>query len=205
MEISHQELLQQAAVLSEQRKIASKAIASQLVEMVVPLGMPNMRFAIDFVPKQEPESDGMDEIRFMFSANKSAELQPVAQTASGGEISRLMLCIKAMIAGAVKLPTIVFDEIDTGVSGEIADRMADMMQEMGDRNRQVISITHLPQIAARGRAHYKVYKKDSDTETNSHIRRLTDEERVEEIAHMLSGATLTEAALSNAKSLLARN
>ena len=109
-----------------------------------------------------------------------------------------------VIAGAVKLPTIVFDEIDTGVSGEIADRMADMMQEMGDRNRQVISITHLPQIAARGRAHYKVYKKDSDTETNSHIRRLTDEERVEEIAHMLSGATLTEAALSNAKALLAR-
>ena len=113
-----------------------------------------------------------------------------------------MLSIKALIAGAVKLPTIVFDEIDTGVSGEIADRMADMMQEMGEQNRQVISITHLPQIAARGGAHYKVYKKDSDTETNSHIRRLTDEERVEEIAHMLSGATLTEAALSNAKSLL---
>ena len=115
MEVSHQELLQQAAVLSEQRKIASKAIASQLVEMVVPLGMPNMRFAIDFVPKQEPESDGMDEIRFMFSANKSAELQPVAQTASGGEISRLMLCIKAMIAGFTALPAIIFDEVDNGV------------------------------------------------------------------------------------------
>ena len=129
-------------------------------------------------------------------------LQNISSVASGGEIARVMLSIKALIAGAVKLPTIVFDEIDTGVSGEIADRMADMMQEMGDRNRQVISITHLPQIAARGRAHYKVYKKDSDTETNSHIRRLTDEERVEEIAHMLSGATLTEAALSNAKSLL---
>lgn len=119
-------------------------------------------------------------------------------------LSATFLFDMAMIAGAVKLPTIVFDEIDTGVSGEIADRMADMMQEMGDCNRQVISITHLPQIAARGRAHYKVYKKDSDTETNSHIRRLTDEERVEEIAHMLSGATLTEAALSNAKALLAR-
>ena len=126
----------------------------------------------------------------------------ISSVASGGEIARVMLSIKAMIAGAVKLPTIVFDEIDTGVSGEIADRMADMMQEMGEQNRQVISITHLPQIAARGRAHYKVYKKDSDTETNSHIRRLTDEERVEEIAHMLSGATLTEAALSNAKALL---
>ena len=132
-------------------------------------------------------------------------MQSISSVASGGEIARVMLSIKAMIAGAVKLPTIVFDEIDTGVSGEIADRMADMMQEMGDCNRQVISITHLPQIAARGRAHYKVYKKDSDTETNSHIRRLTDEERVEEIAHMLSGATLTEAALSNAKALLPRN
>ena len=104
-----------------------------------------------------------------------------------------------MIAGAVKLPTIVFDEIDTGVSGEIADRMADIMQEMGDSDRQVISITHLPQIAARGRAHYKVYKQDNETETNSHIRRL---ERVGEIAHMLSGATLTDAALNNAKALL---
>ena len=132
-------------------------------------------------------------------------MQNISSVASGGEIARVMLSIKAMIAGAVKLPTIVFDEIDTGVSGEIADRMADMMQEMGEQNRQVISITHLPQIAARGGAHYKVYKKDSDTETNSHIRRLTDEERVEEIAHMLSGATLTEAALSNAKALLARN
>ena len=112
------------------------------------------------------------------------------------------LSIKAMIAGAVKLPTIVFDEIDTGVSGEIADRMADIMQEMGEQDRQVISITHLPQIAARGCAQYKVYKQDNETETNSHIRRLADEERVEEIAHMLSGATLTEAALNNAKALL---
>lgn len=120
----------------------------------------------------------------------------------GGEIARVMLSVKAMIAGAVKLPTIVFDEIDTGVSGEIADRMADIMQEMGDSDRQVISITHLPQIAARGRAHYKVYKQDNETETNSHIRRLTDEERVGEIAHMLSGATLTDAALNNAKALL---
>ena len=107
-----------------------------------------------------------------------------------------------MIAGAVKLPTIVFDEIDTGVSGEIADRMADIMQEMGEQNRQVISITHLPQIAARGRAHYKVYKKDNDTETNSHIRRLGDEERVEELAQMLSGSILTDAALNNARVLL---
>ena len=120
LEISYQELLQQAAVLSEQRKIASKAIASQLVKMVIPLGMPNVRFAVDFVTRSEPESDGMDDIRFLFSANKSGELQPVAQTASGGEISRLMLCIKAMIAGFTALPAIIFDEVDTGVSGDIA-------------------------------------------------------------------------------------
>ena len=167
--------------------------------------MPNVRFQIEMGLKKEPGLQGEDTVNFLFSANKNGTLQNISSVASGGEIARVMLSIKAMIAGAVKLPTIVFDEIDTGVSGEIADRMADMMQEMGDRNRQVISITHLPQIAARGCAHYKVYKKDSDTETNSHIRRLTDEERVEEIAHMLSGATLTEAALSNAKSLLARN
>ena len=147
-------------------------------------------------------SQGADTVNFLFSANKNGALQNISSVASGGEIARVMLSVKAMIAGAVKLPTIVFDEIDTGVSGEIADRMADIMQEMGDSDRQVISITHLPQIAARGRAHYKVYKQDNETETNSHIRRLTDEERVGEIAHMLSGATLTDAALNNAKALL---
>ena len=201
LEVSHQELLQQAAVLSEQRKIASKAISSQLVEMVVPLGMPNMRFAIDFVPKQEPESDGMDEIRFMFSANKSAELQPVAQTASGGEISRLMLCIKAMIAGFTALPAIIFDEVDTGVSGDIADKMGDIMQELGTK-MQVFAITHLPQIAAKGKDHYFVYKEDTDERTVTRIRKMNKEERVKEIARMLSGASLTSASIANAKELL---
>ena len=201
LEVSHRELLQQAAVLSEQRKIASKAIASQLVEMVVPLGMPNTRFAIDFVPKQEPESDGMDEIRFMFSANKSAELQPVAQTASGGEISRLMLCIKAMIAGFTALPAIIFDEVDTGVSGDIADKMGDIMQELGTK-MQVFAITHLPQIAAKGKDHYFVYKEDTDERTVTRIRKMNKEERVKEIARMLSGASLTSASIANAKELL---
>ena len=201
LEVSHQELLQQAAVLNEQRKIASKAIASQLVEMVVPLGMPNTRFAIDFVPKQEPESDGMDEIRFMFSANKSAELQPVAQTASGGEISRLMLCIKAMIAGFTALPAIIFDEVDTGVSGDIADKMGDIMQELGTK-MQVFAITHLPQIAAKGKDHYFVYKEDTDERTVTRIRKMNKEERVKEIARMLSGASLTSASIANAKELL---
>lgn len=196
---------QQAAVLTKARVAAAREVEKQLAARLVPLGMPNVRFQVEMGMKKEPGMQGEDTVNFLFSANKNGMLQNISFVASGGEIARVMLSIKAMIAGAVKLPTIVFDEIDTGVSGEIADRMADMMQEMGDRNRQVISITHLPQIAARGRAHYKVYKKDSDTETNSHIRRLTDEERVEEIAHMLSGATLTEAALSNAKSLLTRN
>ena len=194
----------QAAVLTKARTAAAREVEKQLAERLVPLGMPNVRFQVEKGLKKEPGIQGEDTVNFLFSANKNGTLQSISSVASGGEIARVMLSIKAMIAGAVKLPTIVFDEIDTGVSGEIADRMADMMQEMGDCNRQVISITHLPQIAARGRAHYKVYKKDSDTETNSHIRRLTDEERVEEIAHMLSGATLTEAALSNAKALLAR-
>lgn len=195
---------QQAEELTKARSVAAREVEKQLAARLVPLGMPNVRFQVEMGLKKEPGIQGEDTVNFLFSANKNGTLQNISSVASGGEIARVMLSIKAMIAGAVKLPTIVFDEIDTGVSGEIADRMADMMQEMGECNRQVISITHLPQIAARGHAHYKVYKKDSDTETNSHIRRLTDEERVEELAHMLSGATLTEAALSNARSLLAR-
>ena len=202
LEAQYKKVKQQAALLTKSRTTAAHEVEKQLAARLVPLGMPNVRFQVEMGLKKEPGSQGEDTVSFLFSANKNGMLQHISSVASGGEIARVMLSIKAMIAGAVKLPTIVFDEIDTGVSGEIADRMADMMQEMGDSNRQVISITHLPQIAARGCAHYKVYKKDSDTETNSHIRRLTNDERVEEIAHMLSGATLTEAAFSNAKSLL---
>lgn len=192
----------QASLLTKARTVAAQEVEKQMGSRLIPLGMPNVRFHVEMGLKKEPGAQGEDTVNFLFSANKNGALQSISSVASGGEIARVMLSIKAMIAGAVKLPTIVFDEIDTGVSGEIADRMADIMQEMGEQNRQVISITHLPQIASRGCAHYKVYKKDSDTETNSHIRRLTSEERVEEIAHMLSGATLTEAALSNAKALL---
>lgn len=198
---SYKELLQQASVLSEQRKIASVAFAQQLVEMVAPLGMPHTRFQVDVVPRKEPESDGMDEIRFMFSANKSMAIQPVAQTASGGEISRLMLCIKAMIAGFTALPTIIFDEVDTGVSGDIADKMGHIMQDLGSK-MQVFAITHLPQIAAQGKAHYFVYKEDIQDRTVTRIRPLDKEERVREVARMLSGSALTEASLANAKDLL---
>ena len=192
----------QAAVLTKARTAAAREVEKQMAARLVPLGMPNVRFQVEIGARKEPGIHGADTVNFLFSANKNGALQSVSSVASGGEIARVMLSIKAMIAGAVKLPTIVFDEIDTGVSGEIADRMADIMQEMGEQDRQVISITHLPQIAARGRAHYKVYKQDNETETNSHIRRLTDDERVEEIAHMLSGAKLTEAALNNARALL---
>ena len=192
----------QASVLTKARTGAAREVEKQMASRLVPLGMPNVRFQVEMGMRKEPGVHGEDTVNFLFSANKNGALQSISSVASGGEIARVMLSIKAMIAGAVKLPTIVFDEIDTGVSGEIADRMADIMQEMGEQDRQVISITHLPQIAARGCAHYKVYKQDNETETNSHIRRLADEERVEEIAHMLSGATLTEAALNNAKALL---
>lgn len=195
---------QQAAVLTESRVAAAREVEKQMASRLVPLGMPNVRFQVEVGARKEPGVHGADTVSFLFSANKNGTLQSISSVASGGEIARVMLSLKAMIAGAVKLPTIVFDEIDTGVSGEIADRMADIMQEMGDSNRQVISITHLPQIAARGRVHYKVYKEDNENETNSHIRRLTDEERVEELAHMLSGATLTEAALNNARALLGK-
>ena len=198
---AYKELLQQAAVLSEQRKVAAVAFAQQLVQMVAPLGVPHTRFQVEVVPRKEPESDGMDEIRFLFSANKSMALQPVAQTASGGEISRLMLCIKAMIAGFTALPTIIFDEVDTGVSGDIADKMGHIMQDLGSK-MQVFAITHLPQIAAQGEAHYFVYKEDVKDRTLTRIRPLDKEERIREVARMLSGSALTEASLANAKDLL---
>ena len=198
---SYQELLQQAAVISAQRKASSEKIAEQLAQMVVPLGMPNIRFRIDIAPKEEPDIDGIDDICFMFSANKNSELQPVAETASGGEISRLMLCIKAMIAGFTALPSIIFDEIDTGVSGDIADKMGNIMQDLGAK-MQVFAITHLPQIAAKGRSHYFVYKEDQNNRTVTCIKQLTPQERIKEIARMLSGASLTDISIANAKELL---
>jgi len=193
---------EQATRLTDMRSVAARDIEKQMQAYLVPLGMPNVRFAVELTPRKEPDANGMDNVTFLFSANKNGVLQNVASIASGGEIARVMLSLKAMIAGAVKLPTIIFDEIDTGVSGSIAEKMALIMHEMGEADRQVISITHLPQIAARGSHHYKVYKEDTETGTNSHIRPLDNEERIHEIAHMLSGATLTEAALNNAKALL---
>ena len=201
-EAFYAKLLSVAAALTNLRQDAAKEIERQMQAYLIPLGMPNVRFAVELTSKKEPDSKGMDHVTFLFSANKNGVLQNVASIASGGEIARVMLSLKAMIAGAVKLPTIIFDEIDTGVSGSIAEKMALIMEEMGQADRQVISITHLPQIAARGKNHYKVYKEDTEVGTNSHIRPLNEEERINEIANMLSGATLTEAALNNAKALL---
>lgn len=201
-EAFYAKLLSVAATLTNLRQDAAKEIEQQMQAYLIPLGMPNVRFAVELTSKKEPDSKGMDHVTFLFSANKNGVLQNVASIASGGEIARVMLSLKAMIAGAVKLPTIIFDEIDTGVSGSIAEKMALIMEEMGQADRQVISITHLPQIAARGKNHYKVYKEDTEVGTNSHIRPLNEEERINEIANMLSGAILTEAALNNAKALL---
>lgn len=209
-EAQYNKVYKLAEKLSASRKKAAKQVEKEMVEKLIPLGMPNVQFCVDFdsVSADEEKQDkrltasGIDHITFLFSANKNAPLKDVAQVASGGEIARVMLSLKAMIAGAVKLPTIIFDEIDTGVSGSIAEKMAKIMREMGDNNRQVISITHLPQIAALGLSHYKVYKEDNDDATVSHIIELTTEQRIEEIAHMLSGENLTQAALDNAKALI---
>ena len=200
----YQSLEQQAEKISKMRKKAAQHIEQQLVQRMVLLGVPHVRFGIDFMRSAHLGEDGMDEICFLFSANKNESLKPVAQTASGGEISRLMLCVKAMIAGYTALPTIIFDEIDAGTSGEIADKMADIMHDLGEK-MQVITITHLPQIAAKGKVHYFVYKEDTDERTITRIRPLDDTERVNEVARMLSGASLTEASVANAKELLQGN
>lgn len=199
----YNKVLKLAQKLSASRKKAAKLVEKTMVEKLAPLGMPNVQFSVAFEEQSDKlTSSGIDHVTFLFSANKNAQLQAISQVASGGEIARVMLSLKAMIAGAVKLPTIIFDEIDTGLSGSIAEKMAKIMREMGDQNRQVISITHLPQIAALGQSHYKVYKEDNEQSTVSHIIELTTEQRIEEIAHMLSGETLTQAALDNARSLL---
>lgn len=192
---------QLAAQLSTSRAKAAKEVEHEIPERLIQLGMPKVRFAVQLEQKELGE-DGCDRASFLFSANTSTPMQPVAQVASGGEIARVMLSLKAMISGAVKLPTIVFDEIDTGVSGKVAEKMADIMQEMARSERQVISITHLPQIAAKGSTHYKVYKEEGEHGTVSKMQMLTRDERITEIAQMLSGTEITKAAISNAKELL---
>lgn len=187
--------------LTATRKQAAKKIEAETKRSLEALGMPGVEFCID-IKASALSPEGQDKVAYLFSANKGMALRPVAEVASGGEIARLMLSLKAMISGAVKLPTIIFDEIDTGVSGRIAEQMGNIMHQMGEAERQVISITHLPQIAARGTYHYKVEKKNLSDSTSTMMRQLTKEERIDEIAQMLSGADITDAARRNAKMLL---
>ena len=190
-----------AGELTKVRIKSARKIEKEMPDRLIPLGIPKVRFSVA-IDNKELSADGCDRVAFLFSANTSTPMQPVAQVASGGEIARVMLSLKAMISGAVKLPTIIFDEIDTGVSGKIAEKMAGIMQEMADAERQVISITHLPQIASKGTTHYKVFKEEGKDGTISRMKILTTDDRIKEIAQMLSGSEISDAAISNAKELL---
>lgn len=199
---AYAKLVDEARVLTEHRKKAAETVEARMTEYLLPLGMPNVRFEVEMGVRQVPDVTGADKVAFLFSANKNSPMQDVADVASGGEIARVMLSLKALVAGAVQMPTIIFDEIDTGVSGAIAEKMAHIMREMGSNGRQVISITHLPQIAALGSYHYRVFKTDDEFATTSHMVELDEEQRIVEIANMLSGENITEAAMSNALELL---
>ena len=193
---------EQAAMLSATRCQAARRVEAEMQERLRLLGMPNIRFEVSLTPSPQLQESGADQVQFLFSANKNTPLQDLAQIASGGEMARVMLALKAMLADNTRLSTVIFDEIDTGVSGQIAEQMARMMKAMSHSGRQVISITHLPQIASLGECHYKVYKEDSAETTATHIRQLSPDERVTEIAQLLSGAQLTDAAVNNARELL---
>ncbi len=194
-----------AEALSKKRSSVLKSIEKQVTTSLTSLGVPNARFQVQMESLAELGQKGRDRITFYFAANKNATLHPIAQVASGGEISRVMLSLKAMTSDRMQLPTIIFDEIDTGVSGRIAESMALIMRKMcSSENRQVISITHLPQIAACGTHHFRVYKEDSPTRTHTRIIPLSHEERINELARLLSGSAVSEAAIENAKQLLSR-
>ena len=199
------EMEKSAILLTDIRKKASDTIIKQIKALLVPLGIPNVQFGIEITPSTGYDRNGHDDLRFMFSANKAVPMQEISGVASGGEIARVMLSIKTMIAGVRTLPTVIFDEIDTGVSGAVAEKMALLMEQMSGGGRQVLAITHLPQIAALGRTHYKVYKTDEKDATRTRIALLDYDERIREIASMMSGATLTQAALDNAKALIDNN
>ena len=201
-EMAYAVLIEAGAVLTAQRSAVGEVFEKDIVARLIELGMPNTRFSVSITPRRQPDATGVDSVTFLFSANKNTALQNIAEVASGGEISRIMLSLKSIIAAAKALPTLIFDEIDTGVSGTIAARMADIMADIAGHGRQVISITHLPQIAAKGAVHYKVYKEDTTDATVSHIRPLTTDERISELAQMMSAGILTEAAINNARDLL---
>lgn len=190
-----------AKKLTRLRKEAAQNFAEELYEFASPLGMPNLRCEIVVEPTTELTPSGADRLEFLFAFNKNQQPRPVNGAASGGEVSRLMLSIKAIVVGKLQLPAIIFDEVDTGVSGDVANRMGHMMLDISNQ-LQVITITHLPQVAAKGQSHYKVFKEDDNDTTHTRIRRLTDAERIDELAVMLSGSSADTAAIANAKSLL---
>lgn len=198
----HVVCVEKAVVLTDMRRKSATVVEQELSKLLVPLGIPKVRFKVDVSPA-DLSTNGADKVMFLFSANSSTDMQPVSQVASGGEIARVMLSLKAMISKAIGLPTIIFDEIDTGVSGRVAEQMAHIMRDMGKANRQVLCITHLPQIAAAGSTHYKVAKQETEQGTVSTMTQLSDEQRITEIAQMLSGSDVSQAAVDNAKSLLA--
>ena len=198
----HAVCVEKAIVLTDMRRKSATVVEQELSKLLVPLGIPKVRFKVDVSPANL-STNGADKVMFLFSANSSTDMQPVSQVASGGEIARVMLSLKAMISKAIGLPTIIFDEIDTGVSGRVAEQMAHIMRDMGKANRQVLCITHLPQIAAAGSTHYKVAKQETEQGTVSTMTQLSDEQRITEIAQMLSGSDVSQAAVDNAKSLLA--
>lgn len=198
----HAVCVEKAAVLTDMRRKSATMVEQELSKLLVPLGIPKVRFKVEVLPA-DLSTNGADKVMFLFSANSSTDMQPVSQVASGGEIARVMLSLKAMISKAIGLPTIIFDEIDTGVSGRVAEQMAHIMRDMGKANRQVLCITHLPQIAAAGSTHYKVAKQETEQGTVSTMTQLSDEQRITEIAQMLSGSDVSQAAVDNAKSLLA--
>ncbi len=198
----HAVCVEKAAVLTDMRRKSATVVEQELSKLLVPLGIPKVRFKVEVSPA-DLSTNGADKVMFLFSANSSTDMQPVSQVASGGEIARVMLSLKAMISKAIGLPTIIFDEIDIGVSGRVAEQMAHIMRDMGKANRQVLCITHLPQIAAAGSTHYKVAKQETEQGTVSTMTQLSDEQRITEIAQMLSGSDVSQAAVDNAKSLLA--
>lgn len=198
----HAVCVEKAFVLTDMRRKSAMVVEQELSKLLVPLGIPKVRFKVEVSPA-DLSTNGADKVMFLFSANSSTDMQPVSQVASGGEIARVMLSLKAMISKAIGLPTIIFDEIDTGVSGRVAEQMAHIMRDMGKANRQVLCITHLPQIAAAGSTHYKVAKQETEQGTVSTMMQLSDEQRITEIAQMLSGSDVSQAAVDNAKSLLA--
>lgn len=198
----HAVCVEKAFVLTDMRRKSAMVVEQELSKLLVPLGIPKVRFKVEVSPA-DLSTNGADKVMFLFSANSSTDMQPVSQVASGGEIARVMLSLKAMISKTIGLPTIIFDEIDTGVSGRVAEQMAHIMRDMGKANRQVLCITHLPQIAAAGSTHYKVAKQETEYGTVSTMTQLSDEQRITEIAQMLSGSDVSQAAVDNAKSLLA--